>query len=538
MGADDKKMMTDPFVEGFGKVYKGIVAVGVLCVLVVFPLYFRYYYFDILEAKYQFYYMVMIGMFAVCLLTAIAFLAVDFLEYKLAHTRAFGQAFSFKKLRAAMSPADWCLLLFLAVGVISTMQSRYVFEAFWGNEGRFTGLFLHLIYGVGFFLVSRLYRPKDWHMELFLLAAMAAMLFGITDYFQMDLLDFKKDISDYDRDTFMSTFGNINTYVTYVGIIFGCLSTLFVREKKVWKAALYYVSYLVAVTAMIMTNSDNAVLAMGMVFAFLPLAVFWKRQGIERYFLELAGFCACAWAVGQISTAMEGRVIPLYGFFGVVIHLKALLPAATACLCLGAGIHYMGKKEVGCPDGGLGKRYVLAWGIFLILCTAALLFVLYDANWGGNAARYGALSSYLHFSDEWGTYRGMIWRITLEAYGKQPLSHKLWGYGLDTFGLLVYPYQGETGRIMGQVFDSAHNEYLQYLVTIGPIGFLAYLGFLASAIGSLLKNAFDQDWCLAIVFGVGCYLAQAILTINLPIVTPIMWMLLAVGVARAKKGAD
>ena len=104
--------------------------------------------------------------------------------------------------------------------------------------------------------------------------------------------------------------------------------------------------------------------------------------------------------------------------------------------------------------------------------------------------------------------------------------------------LLVYPYQGETGRIMGQVFDSAHNEYLQYLVTIGPIGFLAYLGFLASAIGSLLKNAFDQDWCLAIVFGVGCYLAQAILTINLPIVTPIMWMLLAVGVARAKKGAD
>ena len=85
MGADDKKMMTDPFVEGFGKVYKGIVAVGVLCVLVVFPLYFRYYYFDILEAKYQFYYMVMIGMFAVCLLTVIAFLAVDFLEYKLAH---------------------------------------------------------------------------------------------------------------------------------------------------------------------------------------------------------------------------------------------------------------------------------------------------------------------------------------------------------------------------------------------------------------------------------------------------------------------
>lgn len=535
MGADKKKQGTDTLLEGFGKVYTSIIAVGVVCVLAVFPLYFRNYYYDILEAKYQFYYMVMIGMFAGCLLTSIAFLAVDFLEYKFSYTKAFWQGLSLKKMRTALSFADWSLLLFLAVGIVSTMQSDYVFEAFWGNEGRYTGLFLHLIYGIGFFLVSRLYRAKDQHMYMFLLVAMAAMLFGITDFFQMDLLRFKENISLYDRYTFMSTFGNINTYVTYVGIVFGCLSVLFAREKKSWKAAVYYVGYLVSALAMIMTNSDNVILAMGVVFGLLPLAVFWKRRGIERYFWELAGFCVCAWTVGQISTAMEGQVIPIYGFFGVLTHMKALLPAAAVCLAIGVGIHLRGKKDALHPDGELGKRYVLAWGIFLILCTAAGLFVLYDANQGGNAARYGALSSYLHFSDGWGTYRGLIWRITLEAYEKQPIRHKLWGYGLDTFGLLVYPYRGETREITGQVFDSAHNEYLQYLVTIGPIGLLAYVSFFTSALKKLLKSAFEQDWCLAIVFGVGCYLAQAILTINLPLVTPIMWMLLAVGMARARQ---
>lgn len=538
MGTDKKKQRRDPFLEGFGKLYAGIVAVGVLCVLVLFPLYFRNYYYDILESKYLFYCVVMIGMFAVCLLASIAFLAVDLLEYKLAHTKSFLREFSFKALKDALSPMDWFLLFFLAVGIISTLQSDYLFEAFWGNEGRFTGLFLHLIYGVGFFLVSRIYRPKDWHLYAFLAVAMLALLFGITDYFQMDLLHFKVEISEYDRDTFMSTFGNINTYVTYVGIVLGCMSALFVREEKSWKAALYYVGYLIAVVALIMTNSDNAVLAIAVVFGTLPLMAFRKWRGIWRYLLEVAGFCVCARVIGWISTAMAGRVIPLYGFFGIVIRMRVLLIVAALCLAIGIGIYFGIGKDRTRLDRDLGKRYVLAWGGFLLLCAAAVLFVLYDANQGGNAGRYGALGSYLHFSDEWGTYRGLIWRITLEAYAKQPLGHRLWGYGLDTFGLLVFPYQNLTGKIVGQVYDSAHNEYLQYLVTIGPIGLAAYIGFFVTAIGSLLKRAFDQDWCMMVVFGVGCYLAQAVLTINLPIVTPIMWMLLAVGVARARRAQD
>ncbi len=539
MGTDKKEQGRGPFLEGFGKLYAGIVAVGVLCVLVLFPLYFRNYYFDILEAKYLFYCVVMIGMFGICLLAAIAFLAVDLLEYKLAHTKAFLQRSSLKALRDALSPMDWCLLFFLAVGIVSTLQSDYLFEAFWGNEGRYTGLFLHLIYGVGFFLVSRVYQPKDWHMYAFLVVAMLALLFGITDYFQMDLLHFKVEIADHDRDTFMSTFGNINTYVTYVGIVLGCMSVLFAREEKGWKAVLYYVGFLIAVMALIMTNSDNAILAIAVVFGALPLAVFRKWRGIERYLLEVAGFCACARAIGWISTAMAGKVIVLYGFFGILIRMRVLLLIAVLCLAIGAGIHFgIGWGDKAKLDRDLGKRYVAAWGIFLALCMAVLLFVLYDANQGGNAQRYGELGSYLHFSDEWGTYRGLIWRITMEAYGKLPVGHKIWGYGLDTLGLLLFPYQNMTGKIVGQVYDSAHNEYLQYLVTIGPIGLFAYISFFATAIGSLLKRAFDQDWCMMVVFGVGCYLAQAILTINLPIVTPIMWMLLAVGVARARSAGD
>ena len=69
-------------------------------------------------------------------------------------------------------------------------------------------------------------------------------------------------------------------------------------------------------------------------------------------------------------------------------------------------------------------------------------------------------------------------------------------------------------------------------VLLGIVLFIAAVAPTGAIVTSFLSES------LHLVFGVGCYLAQAILTINLPIVTPIMWMLLAVGVARARSAGD
>ena len=129
----------------------------------------------------------------------------------------------------------------------------------------------------------------------------------------------------------------------------------------------------------------------------------------------------------------------------------------------------------------------------------------------------------------------MIWKIALESYAKQPFGHKLWGYGLDTFGLMTYDYRDITKSMNAQVYDSAHNEYLQYLVSVGPIGLLAYLGFLGTAIYIIVRRSREKKWGIAVASGVCCYLLQALVTINLPIVTPMMWTLLSMGVANREK---
>lgn len=535
MGQNVKEQINDVFSETCKKIYAGIVSVGVLCTLIIFPLFYRDYYFDILESKYIFYYITMLLLFAAISMMTLIFLAVDALEFQLWHTKEFFQKFSVKNIKNTLSVVDLSLIIFLVICIISTLQSDYLFESFWGNEGRFSGLFLHLIYGISFLIISHFYDFKKWHLYLFLSVAMLPLLFGITDYFCLDILDFKKEVAETDINAFTSTFGNINTYVTYVGIVFGCLSVLLVTEQTYWKAFLYFIGTLIASFAMIMGNSDNGFFAIGMVFGFLPLLAFQNRRGVERYVLLTAGFFSAAQVVSWISGKLEGKVLALEGVSRVITSVGKLwiivvLLWAVWGILLGIRIKN-GEKQ----KEELGNLLVKIWTGLLVLGFIVGIFMLYDANLAGHSERYGALGSYLKFSDEWGNYRGMIWRITMESYAKQPFSHKLWGYGLDTFGVMTVDYREETSRICGQVYDSAHNEYLQYLVTIGPLGLLAYLSFLVSSIWTMLTKPKNKRWSAAVALAVICYLAQAAVTINLPIVTPIMWMLLSMGVACSRK---
>ena len=85
-----------------------------------------------------------------------------------------------------------------------------------------------------------------------------------------------------------------------------------------------------------------------------------------------------------------------------------------------------------------------------------------------------------------------------------------------------------------EIFDSAHNEYLQYFVTIGPFGLAAYLVLLVSSVLRMIKKAGDNPYVVATAFAVVCYGAQAFVNINLPIATPVMWTLLMMGLAGCR----
>jgi O-antigen ligase len=83
----------------------------------------------------------------------------------------------------------------------------------------------------------------------------------------------------------------------------------------------------------------------------------------------------------------------------------------------------------------------------------------------------------------------------------------------------------------GEYFDSAHNEYIQYLLTIGPIGLGSYLVFLISSARSLMKKVNAVPSLYGVALALICYGFQASVNINLPAVTPTLWLLISLGAA-------
>ncbi len=58
----------------------------------------------------------------------------------------------------------------------------------------------------------------------------------------------------------------------------------------------------------------------------------------------------------------------------------------------------------------------------------------------------------------------------------------MFGHGPDTFGVItVQNFWDDMLNTTSQKYENVHNEYLQYLVTIGAVGLTAYLAFLGTS---------------------------------------------------------
>ncbi len=495
-----------------------LLGVYVILIGVGLPLVFRHFYFDILLFKYYYY--------CFCTIAMIVLILAHFTIVRLKHI-----SFSMKNMKSllrSLSLVDLFVLIYWFIAIISTINSDYLYEAFWGNEGRFTGLFLISWYVLSYFCVSRYWNYKSWYLDLMMIAGMLVCLFGITDYFNLDILNFKVNMVPGQKDIFTSTIGNINTYTAYVGIITGISTVLFTNEKRLIRIVLYYICMVISFFAIIMGVSDNAFLSLLALFGFLPLFLFKNKVGIQRYFIMLATFFSVAQCIELINYKFSDRVLGIDSAFNVVIGFR-YLHFLVIFLWLAIFIWSVCNLRMKESSIDIGNKFVYIWLGLLGIILLFTLFVLYDCNIAGHASKYSNLSKYFVINDDWGTHRGYIWRNGLECFSNLSLWKKFIGYGPETFGILIL--RVTANNKYNEIFDSAHNEYLHMLVTVGIFGMTSYILFVLSFIRKSL-NYKNNYYLIAIVFGVICYSAQAFVNLNLPIVTPIFWLLLGMGSAK------
>ena len=524
-----------------------IVGLWVMAMFTIFPLIYNDFYFDILQTKY--YTVLTLSIIMILALIVICGFAGGFKNF-FDNLNKKGFVVWFKE---EFSIWDICIMVFWLMSALSTaFAGRFIMESITGDKGRYSGLLLISIYVILYFTVSRMFSFGKVYFTVFLAVSIPVCLFGYTDYFNMDILGFKEKISPEQWPIFTSTIGNINTYTAVLAFYIAIAGTLFIttpfksdngRGESIGKIVFYYVIMLMNFIALTMGTSDNGYLTLAAFFGLVPFVAFRTMEGVRRFILTILTYLLGIKIIQLINISYAGKVLGISGLYDFISDFK-YLNLIIAVLALTVIIMYVleyRKKEKRRDNEALLRSLRYIWLAILVIIFAAIVFMGMKINSDVTAAKekYGALADYFVFNDSWGTFRGYIWRAAVEEYMKFPLLHKIFGSGPDTFGLYIGLLRNEEmTSVTGQFFDATHNEYIQFLFTLGPIATIAYiLALILPSVEALrtrlfyLRDNTMLPYLYACAIAVICYATQAVVNLNLPVVTPFLWIFLSIMVA-------
>ena len=524
-----------------------IVGLWVMAMFTIFPLIYNDFYFDILQTKY--YTVLTLSIIMILALIVICGFAGGFKNF-FDNLNKKGFVVWFKE---EFSIWDICIMVFWLMSALSTaFAGRFIMESITGDKGRYSGLLLISIYVILYFTVSRMFSFGKVYFTVFLAVSIPVCLFGYTDYFNMDILGFKEKISPEQWPIFTSTIGNINTYTAVLAFYIAIAGTLFIttpfksdngRGESIGKIVFYYVIMLMNFIALAMGTSDNGYLTLAAFFGLVPFVAFRTMEGVRRFILTIFTYLLGIKIIQLINISYAGKVLGISGLYDFISDFKYLdlIIVALAIVVIIMYVLEYRKKEKRRDNEVLLRSLRYIWIAILVIIFAAIVFMGMKINSDVTAAKekYGALADYFVFNDSWGTFRGYIWRAAVEEYMKFPLLHKIFGSGPDTFGLYIGLLRNEEmTSVTGQFFDATHNEYIQFLFTLGPIATIAYiLALILPSVEALrtrlfyLRDNTMLPYLYACAIAVICYATQAVVNLNLPVVTPFLWIFLSIMVA-------
>ena len=521
----------------FSRITSTLMTIYVLFYLCVFPLATRDKYFDILQFRFQLYWIPTLVYGILFLVLGLLYLLSDKRSNGGALTTKLKENLKWSVLKTKLTKTDICFIALIFIMALSVLFADYQYEALWGSRGRFNGLVLWLMFFIAYGLVTRFYHFKKWHLYAYLIAACLPEIWGITDFFLLDLLHFHTGAAADYIYTFVSSVGNINTYTNMVALHFGAAVTLFVLSECKWEKLMTFVAVVISSFAIVMGISDNGLLAAGAIFAFLPFVAWTSRQHITRFFVAFSIFATSVLVTAYLTTQHATIAVADGGSVLVTIGKTKAFMLLTAALWLFTMViaSMFRRRKTDEQEAKTARVARRIWLALFIVAVVAVIAVLVDANSGRHPEIWDAYKNVLIFSDTWGTGRGINWRFAWEFFTeKSSFLDKLIGNGPDTYYIITMDNFKHLMKDAGYgIFDSAHNEYLECLVTIGVLGTIAYIGMLATSLRQMLKNR-KNVYAVACGFAILAYAVQAVVNIAIPITTPIFMILLYVGIHSSR----
>jgi len=435
----------------------------------------------------------------------------------------------------SLSLADWGMLVFSVIAAVSCAVSSDPQSAFTGDEGRKSGLLFVLAMSCVHIIVSRAPGAGKRAVQGLIISGFLVALLGVLNFFYVDPFGFYGPrLGKASVPRFISTIGNIDFFAAFLCLYLPAIMVYCVKAEGL-KSFVCFPAICVGSAAIVAARADGALVAL--LFSLFACMLFGVSS---RETLAKALYAVSAALVGFVVISVLVEAHP-DGFMTLeksmqeylVQYPAAMGAAALVLLCASYAIKKSKKICISRKTSRFLKR--LLWFLFICAVFAVLSLFVYYSFINTEAELSGSMKL-LRFSDTWGTHRGGVWVRCMKLYGESELRVKLVGFGPD---LLKKPLADSYGKEIiaycNLSFDNAHNELIQYLLTFGALGLSGYLLFVLGGMHTLYRKMKQCPYAAAAFAAAATYLIHSLVTVNQPITTPLLFLLLSAGASCGKE---
>lgn len=478
--------------------------------------------FNIKNDKYTFF----------CTTTFIAFAAFSLAAVILLILRIARPAPPSTEKKKWLCVADIGMYLFFVGAVISTLLSDYREESITGSMGRRNGLILIFAYLLCYIMISYFYKGRLGVVYIFLIMGMFVCVIGIANHFSFDPLDYINKIAADQRDKFISTIGNINFFASFVCVYFAASFGMFMVSENIVNKIFCIACLATGSGALIASNSDLGFFAVFVFMGIMSIYAFKKIRRLHRYIISWLVLITSMKLMPVLCRLFGGKhmlIEPISNFFMFNDAMYYVIGVLFALTLIFAGLR-KNDKLLELPSW----LFIIPL-VVVILCVIGGIGSFIYFSWIDTETDLGVFNSYLRFGPKWGTNRGYIWSRSLDSYAQFDPIHKLFGSGPDTLKAILDKYYGqEISANYNVYFDSAHNEYIEWLVTLGLVGTTGILTMIIGGIVRLVRCSKKKPELVVFYSAALIYALQAIFNIGQPLTTPMLFLFLSMGISISR----
>ena len=457
------------------------------------PLYYSDAYYEILNDKsiiFDIFSRILIGVVAA---TLIVNLILDIHKKKLAQ--------DVKAELSKTNALDIVMLLFLIATGFSLLHT-YDFEtAFDGSIAWCVGGYALILGVIIYFMISRFYSGKNDVWAYLFFGVLAVVIIGILDRFGNDFLVMHDEIP-LSWNIFISTIGNVNFWGAFLSVVvpFFMLLPIYLKSRvnRFWVYLLLGICHF----SLFIVKTNSPFLGIGVAGLFVIWFSFRDIKRIKNLALEGIVFSFSGVIAEYLWKHPEAFARPMDTDSVSVILMTTklyLLPGILG-IALILFVLVLDRLKEGVREKikfFVEKVFTKIWlGLIVLGVVGVVVYVVQN------------------FDMQFFNYRGSIWYFSWHGFLDGDLGDKVIGVGPGLLDVVTRE-QIENADFFVEwdhYYNTAHNDVLEYLVTMGVIGAALKIAMYIVPYVMFAKNKTNEAQKAAILAGLTGYLAQGMVT--------------------------